>query len=499
MIYNKIDAIVLIGHLCNDLNKARDRKNRLNITDFEDSFHKIIFGAIQNLSLEKDIDMLSGMAISTYIKNFPIQYQIFEKCKGIEFIEKAKEKSLEFSYDKTFDNFKKMSLLRKFKNIGMDVSEIWNEEEIDVVKIENQYRLIESKSLDEIKHFFKKKFLEVENQFKTAKDISEFEAKDDIRDLINRLSVGQSWGKGFMCEYFNTIFRGMLLKKLILRSGGSGSGKTRQSVGDMCKLSAKEYFDLKQNKWIVNKNPVPSFLISTELEKEEIQTMMLATICGINEEIIKNGNYSEMVTKRLAKGIEILENSKMFCEFNSNFCIDDIENSIEENVIRNGVKFVFFDYLQVTSNLSQELTKMFGYVLREDQMLNQLATCLKNLCNRMNIFLLTGTQLNRSYKTDGYIDATHLRGGMATLDKFDGGIITVQATQADLDKLKPYIEKGFGKKPTHAHHIIKNRYGKWTHIICWVDMDLDTISIREHCFCTTQDYEYLPIQPTKIL
>lgn len=76
----------------------------------------------------------------------------------------------------------------------------------------------------------------------------------------------------------------------------------------------------------------------------------------------------------------------------------------------------------------------------------------------------------------------------ATLDKADYGIITMKVTKADLDKLEPILQEGFKTRPTHGHHIIKNRGGKWVGIIIWVNMDLDTMNVKD-CFVTTQDYE----------
>lgn len=87
---------------------------------------------------------------------------------------------------------------------------------------------------------------------------------------------------------------------------------------------------------------------------------------------------------------------------------------------------------------------------------------------------------------------------MAVLDKCDYGIITMKANKADMEKLKPIMDEGFKLEPTHGHHIIKNRGGKWVGVILWVNMDLDTINIRD-CFVTTQDYELIyTITPVKI-
>lgn len=88
---------------------------------------------------------------------------------------------------------------------------------------------------------------------------------------------------------------------------------------------------------------------------------------------------------------------------------------------------------------------------------------------------------------------------MATADKCDYVVITMKATSADKEKLAPIVVGGFKDYPTHGHHVVKNRGGKWTSIILWVYMDLDTISVKD-CFATTQDYELIPnLSPTYIL
>lgn len=121
MIYNREEALNLLGNICNDLNILRDRNYDINVGDFDDLFHKTIFGVLTNLSLEKDVKVVDGFMIDKYLRNFPIQHKTFELNNGVEAIEKMKDvkgASLDYSYKIT----KKMSLLRRFKMVGMDVS-----------------------------------------------------------------------------------------------------------------------------------------------------------------------------------------------------------------------------------------------------------------------------------------------------------------------------------------------------------------------------------------
>lgn len=500
MLYNREEVLRFFGSVLNDPKLLRDRKYDITENDFDDLFHKQLFAVLQNLALEGDlVSPINGLQVDSYMRKFPIQHANFEAHNGIEYIEKAKQTPAP-SFDYSYKTIRKLSLLRKFKMVGMDIRDILDENTLDIKKREQQQLALQKLTIEQIKQHFKMKLIEIDMQFQTNKDSFYFKAGEDIEDLLQRCKQGASWGATFQSKYFNSVFRGMQGSKLMIRSAGTGGGKSRQSLGDMCNISVKSRYCPIRKQWIVNPKTEDTVFISTELTKDEVHLAMLSTVAGVPEETIKGGKYTKEEDERLQKATALIKDSKMHCEYSSNFSITEIENIIEKNIIRNGAKYVFFDYIQITSNLSRELTELFGYVLREDQMLNQLSTALKNLANKYNVFILTSTQLNRSYKTDAYPDATWLRGGMSVADKCDYAVITLKTSKADLDKLSPILENGFGDTPTHAHHIIKNRGGKWVGIILWVVMDLDTINVTKDCFVTTQDYELIsgivPVQLT---
>src|SRR5699024_12386476 len=83
---------------------------------------------------------------------------------------------------------------------------------------------------------------------------------------------------------------------ILLRSANSGGGKTRNALADMCSVAINEI--RKKNKkgqweWVNNGEPVPSLFISTELDMDELQTILLAYITGINERVILDGDFDE--------------------------------------------------------------------------------------------------------------------------------------------------------------------------------------------------------------
>lgn len=480
MIYNREEALNLLGCACNNLNYLRDRTYDINQNDFDDLFHKLIFGVLQNLAIEKDIQEVDGFTVATYLKKFPVQFEKFNLKNGVEQIQEMKTKANNSSFDYSYKMVKKFSLLRRFKSVGMDISEIYNPDSLNVKQVENQIKILEVATIEQIKQHFKQKLIEIDLEFQTKGDSYYFRAGDGVEDLLRRCKEKQHWGITFQSAFFNSIFGGIKPSTLLIRSSDSGGGKSRQAIGDMCNIACPKRFHPKKRVWIRNNNPKDVVFISTELTEDELHLAMLATIAGVPEESIKYGKTNGEEDKRLAEAVLVLKESKIHCEYTSNYSLSELENIIEKNIIRNGARYIFFDYVQLTSNLSAELNNLFGYVLREDQMLQQTTCCLKNLANKYKVAILTSTQLNRNYKNDSIPDATWLRGGMAVLDKADYGIISMRVTEADLIRLQPILQERFGGvEPTHCHHIIKNRGGKWVQVTVWVCMDLDTINVYE--------------------
>lgn len=411
MIYSKQIGMSVLGSICRNLDLARDRSYDLSINDFDDIFHKQIFAAIQNLALERDIDEVDGIGIAVYLQPYNVQFERFKSFNGVEFVDSIRELSKNTSFENNYKMLKKLSLLRRFEEVGMDVKEIYDHESLDVNLIDSQLKSIEKKSIDEIKQFFKNKLIEIDLEFQTNTDSYSFEAGSGIEDLIDRCKSGILWGPAFQSKFFNTIFGGMQKSKLMIRSAGTGGSKTRQAIGDMCNLSCSERYDPKVKKWIRKEDTENSLLISTELTKDEIHLAVLSTVSGVREEKIKYGQTDVLEDERIKKAVNIIKSSKMFFEFTSNFSLTELENIIERNIIRNDTSYVFFDYIQLTPNLASELNNLFGYTLREDQALSQTSNLLKNIAVKHDVFLCTSTQLNRNYKTDVLPDATWLRGG----------------------------------------------------------------------------------------
>lgn len=492
-IYNNMEVIKFLGGCANNLEMLNSRSMILDINDFNERFHKIVFATLSTMAKEVDLKEVDGLAVATYLNAFPEQNAIFIANKGMDWIDSAKEVAKNTSMEYSMRTIRKYSLLRRYYSIGMDITDILDLNTTDLTLIEEQKIKLDKMDITDIKNHFKLKIIDIENEFKNVDDnVDSYQAGEGILELIQQCKVAPKWGLPYQSKLLNTVLRGMQGSKLIVNSAGTGTGKSRFMAGQMCNISATEKYCPVSKQWIKNDNPVPSLFISTELIREEIQTLLLACISGVPEETIKNGNFDEEVEQRLIKAGNILINSPIAIEFTSDFSVSSLENLIEQHIITRNVGYIFFDYIQITPALAQELTKLFGYAPREDVQLSLLTAGLKNsICNKYGVYVLTSTQLNRSYKTDEHPDATHIRGSMAVADKVDVGMITLKVGKAELEKVQTAIDTGFcSKVPTHCHHIYKNRGGTWTGIIVWVNMNLDNMQIHD-CFVTTQDYDVI--------
>lgn len=111
-----------------------------------------------------------------------------------------------------------------------------------------------------------------------------------------------------------------------------------------------------------------------------------------------------------------------------------------------------------------------------------LSTKLKDLANELDVFIESGSQLNRGWEssTNGNIRSQNLlRGSTAIADKIDAGYITLPAQQEELTMLSKLIETKGGKKPTHVTDIYKLRRGRYKNVRVWSAIDLGTCRMED--------------------
>jgi len=141
---------------------------------------------------------------------------------------------------------------------------------------------------------------------------------------------------------------------------------TRTAVGNACKLAYPYYYSEEKKSWIINGDIRKSLFISTELTNDEVQTLILAYLSGVNEEIILNGTYKDDEEKRVDEAINIAELYK------DNFhifhlpdpSVKQLESNIRKLVLENSIDCVFYDYIHTSPAL---LAEFMGARIREDK------------------------------------------------------------------------------------------------------------------------------------
>ena len=308
--------------------------------DFPDEFHKIAFGAIYKLH-ELGADKITLENINDFLSSRPKSEAIFKKNKGEEWLLKVAENSLPETFDYYYGRLKKFTLLRMYDNYGVDVSDIYDPDNIlDTKKKQLQEDLLDNSSLEQIADQVENKIEGIRLKYVDDAFGEAVQAGDDIDNLIDRLKEHPEVGVPLYGPLINTVTRGARLKKFYLRSAATGTGKTRSMIADACYIACNKIYDERFG-WIYSGASQPVLYIATEQEKEEIQTMMLAFLSEVNEEHILNGTYVGDEEERVREAAKILKESPLYLEELPDFSLKDVEDKIKKNIRDHDVKYIF--------------------------------------------------------------------------------------------------------------------------------------------------------------
>ena len=466
--------------------------------DFPDEFHRTIFGAIYKI-YELGAKTITLENLADFLSSRPKSAAIYKKNDGDKWLLKVADVASQLSFDFYYNRLKKMTLLRAYDNYGVDVSDIYDPDNIlDIKKKQLQEDLLDNSSLEEIADRVDRKISDIRLKYVDDTTGEAIQAGKGVLQLIQKFKDHPEVGVPLYGRLVNTVTRGARLKKFYLRSAATGIGKTRSMIADACNIACNKIYD-ESFGWIKNGTSEPTLFITTEQELEEIQTMMLAFLSNVNEEHIINGEYEGDEEERVIKAGEILESSPLYVEELPDFSLKDVENTIKKNIRDHDVKYIFHDYIHTSLKILEEITKRSGGVkLREDNILFMLSNKLKDICNQYGVFIMSATQLNGDYQEAKTPDQNLLRGAKSIADKIDYGSILLSVKEEDIDALDSILSSNIFEKPTIKMSVYKNRRGRYKGIIMWCKADLGTCRIQP-MFCTTYDYELINMDDIKII
>ena len=472
-------------------------KYTITDNDFPDEFHKTVFGAIykihglgaQHVGLEN---------IADFFASRPKSAAIYKTNNGEKWLLQVSDNANQLSFDYYYGRLKKMSLLRAYDNYGIDVSDIYDPDNIlDVKKKQLQEDILDNSTLEEIAQKVDMKIDKIRLEYVDDAFGQASQAGEGIMVLIDKFKESPEVGVPMYGPLINTVTRGARLKKFYLRSAATGVGKTRSMIADCCYIGCNRIYD-ESFGWIKNGTAEPCLYITTEQEIEEIQTMLLAFLSNVQEDHILNGEYDGDEEDRVREAARILAESPIYIEELPDFSLQDVENTIKKNLRDHDVKYVFHDYIHTSLKILEEIQKRSGVSLREDNILFILSNKLKDICNTYGVFIESATQLNGDWKDAKTPDQNLLRGAKAIADKVDYGSILMNVTSEDIEALESILSSNIFEKPVIKLSIYKNRRGRYKGVYLWCKADLGCCRIQP-MFCTTYDYELVPIDNVKII
>lgn len=501
LFFDEIATKQVIGNILLNNELLEDSNYPLSFDFFsEDRLSALCYSTIYNLYKTglKEINIIN---IEDYLKNYPIQEKFYYDNNGAQFLQECQNVAQSLNYKYYYEKLKKYAILKMYQGLKFDISELYNPNETDLEKKQRTETLLESLNSEEISNYFSRKIEYVKGRFYYAEEYL-VEAGYKLEELIKSFKQEPEYGLGLEGDIFNTIVRGARKKKLYIVSMPTSIGKTRTMAGNAAKLAVGEYYNIFLKEWVMTNKPQPVLYITSEQEYTEIQTLILAYVSGISEDKIIDGvTLTNEEEERLTKAINLIEKSKLIIAPIGDYGIKQLVSLIRRKKYSDNIQYVFHDYIHSSLTLLNEISNESHIGnLREDQVLLMLCNALKNLCNELDIFIFSATQLNRNYKEDKAPDATAIRGSLAIGDKADFLAIMLNISEEELELSKKILTTStFGNYlPNVVTHVSKNRRNKYTNLRLFSYFDRGVCQ-KKDLFVLDYQNNPIDIKATKII
>lgn len=479
----------------------------LNANDFQEKIFRVCFVAIKNLFIA-GASTLSVIEVDQEIEKWQSNgTQIYENEKGLDVLKEAYEIAELGNFELYYNRVKKLALLRRLIKEKYDVSEFYIEDK-DIkdpkaaIAIQDKF---DNATIEEILNVVENKYAIIRNEFLNGGK-KKGNPAEGIFKLIEELQQAPNVGPDLEGKLFSGACRGAREGCFYLKSSSSGAGKSRTGIFDACRICYPERWSHEQNNFIeeidINgefRAPKKVLFIITEMDKEEVQTIMLAYLSGVNEEHILTGTYEVEELKRVQYAAQIIEkySGYFFIEEISEPDLNNVESTIKKYAVSEGIKYVIFDYIHTTDSMLMKFSKNG---VGEHTILMMLANQLKQLAKDYKLFIFSATQVNASAMSDDgeFKNETSIRGSKAVADKCDVGFVITRVDDKIWNSLLPTFAKAVRdgildesyvsgqNKPTHIFDIYKMRRGRFKNIRIWSHLNLGT-GYRKDLFMTNKN------------
>ena len=480
------------------------------VSDFDDKVIKVCFMGIRRL-YDSGATTLSVLEVDEEISKIDSAgTAIYKNGGGLDFLKIAYEFAQVDNFEIYYTRVKKYSLLRRLKKDGYNISEFYKDDK-DIINPAEELKIQEhfdESSLEDILNAIEGKYTIIRNEFLNG-GLKKGDPAEGIFQLIDELQRTPNIGPSLEGDIFSSACRGARPGCFYLKSAGSGTGKTRTSVFDACKITYPIRWSHDQEVFVQEitaqgelRQPRKTLFIVTEMDKEELQTIMLAYLSGVNESHILTGKYEFGELSRVKFAAKIIEKYRdyFFIEEISEPNLVNIEATIKKYATIEGIKYCFFDYIHSTASMIDQFSRNN---LNEASILMMMANQLKQLAKDYGIFIFSATQVNVGAMVDDgeFKNETNIRGAKSIADKADVGFVITRISEKTwnslLPKLRQHARSGLIASqyienplfwPTHVLDIYKMRRGMYKNVRIWSHIDLGN-GRRQDLFITTAENE----------
>ena len=496
--YDSRAACYLLSCLLKKPKLALSRDRAYNENFFTTKTHKALYLVIENLA-KMGVETIKLADIESYLATHDqLTYTRFfgEVGDETEWILSLLEMDTdEGNYNYYYDILQKFAFLRAKMENGQDVTDILDMNEMDSRILDNQYEHFIEMSMEEIIRHYDTLNLTVKHSFTRRSEEDSCHAGENIDSLLQELAESPDYGwRLSLGRWCDNLVRGARRGNLVVESRNSGLGKTRDALFQCITLSCHTIWNHETRQF--EPNPygeiVPSLYFGTELKlHKEVKPLILAFISGVESGKIKKQLLTDEEQERVEMAKEILKTSPIYLEREPNYDCMFLENMIEKYVNQYDVGAIMIDYVELTPPMIGEYTRMTrGLQAREDSILLNVSTVLKNRAEEFDVFIKIYTQISDNARRDHTIrDSGAIKGSKSLQVRADLGVVVMRPVERELSMLKPLIDL-YGE-PNICFNIYKNRDGDLGEFKVWCRVNLGNYNLEE-LFLT--DWNYRPFK-----
>ena len=393
----------------------------IKVSDFGTRIARYIYASIQNL-IQSGAPSLTIDEIDIDINRTETAKVFYEKNGGKEFLSDCVELSEPTNFKYYYNKLKKLNLLKTLMDKGYSVDNYYRPAFETTREEEECLQRFDEATVETILNDIEGKLNIIRSDFLSGISGNAV-AADGLRAMKEEFKIAPEIGEDLEGDFFSYVCRGARLGKFYIRSAKSGLGKSRLAFFDAAKIAIPERYSLDKRCFIHDytdgqkSEPEKTLIITTEMAKDEVQTVLLAYISKVNESHILTNRYLEGEEERVDKAIEIMEKYRdyLFIEEIADPNLTNVSAVIKRYATVEEISYCFYDYIFASPSL---LNQFAGQKVREDSALLMMSTQLKELAKQYNIFISTSSQLNATGMEDdgAFKNEMCLRGAKSLAD-----------------------------------------------------------------------------------